>query len=154
MNLKKNWQSAVIANGVKFSYFSSDGECGFPGEVCIECTYFLESQENKIIIEYKAVSDKPTPVNLTNHAYFNLNGHNSGEKVYNHDVKFNADNLLEIDAESVCTGRLLKVENSKYDFRNFAQLGERIRPNGKWPEDGFDNFFITNNNSEFKQVAW
>jgi len=100
------------------------------------------------------VSNKPTPVNLTNHAYFNLNGHDSGEKVYNHLVKFNADQLLEIDSDCVCSGRSLPVEKTKFDLRDFTQLSDCIKPNGKWPEDGFDHFFITNNNSKFKQVAW
>jgi len=100
------------------------------------------------------VSNKATPVNLTNHAYFNLNGHDSSEKVYNHLVKFNADQLLEIDSDCVCSGRSLPVEKTKFDLRDFTQLSDCIKPNGKWPEDGFDHFFITNNNSKFKQVAW
>jgi aldose 1-epimerase len=73
-NLKQNWESSIIDGGVWFEYNSPDGEGGFPGNVKFDVIYRLDAEKNEIIIEYKAVCDKATPINLTNHAYFNLAG--------------------------------------------------------------------------------
>jgi galactose mutarotase-like enzyme len=64
----------VVENGVKFTYVCADGEGGFPGELWIEVVYKISSDKNEVVIEYKAITDKPTPVSLTNHAAFNLAG--------------------------------------------------------------------------------
>ena len=142
----KNWTSAIIENGVKFTYLSLDGEGGFPGEACFEATYSMNKNENKITIEYRALVEKATPINLTNHTYFNLAG--IGNKIYDHSLQLNCDNYLDFNPNDVTvTGKINKVDDSKYDFRNFTKLGDRIKKMGNWPEEGFDNYFILNENS-------
>lgn len=132
---------------MKFSYVSADADGGFPGEVWIEAIYKLDNNENKITIEYKAITDKPTPIDLTNHVYLNLNGHNSGCKIYNHELKLNADKYLDFNPNEVTvTGRINSVENTKYDFRNFTSLSDRIKSEANWPDNGFDSYFVANHN--------
>lgn len=150
----KNWLSDVTEGGVKFSLCSLDAEDGFPGEVLVEAIYRLDNDKNDITIEYKAVTDKPTPIDMTNHVYFNLNGHDSRVKVYNHTFKFNADNYLDFVPEEVTvTGKVNACKDSKYDFREEVLLSQRIKPEGAWPEEGYDNFFVLNNGSGKKHVA-
>jgi len=140
---------------VKFSLCSLDGEGGFPGEVWVECCYTLNSDSNDLNIEYTAVTDKPTPVDLTNHAYFNLNGRDSCIKVYNHVFKFLADSYLDFDPEEMTvSGKINTVEGTKYDFSDYVELSNRVKKEGKWPEEGYDNFFVVNNNAKVvKNVA-
>lgn len=145
----------MIPNGVKLSLCSLDGEDGFPGEVWAECNYTLDYEKNDLTVEYKAVTDKPTPIDITNHVYLNLNGHNSGTKVYNHTFKFSADKFLDFVPEDISvTGKINDVEGTKYDFRTEAKLEDRIDSEGRWPEHGYDNFLIlSEKNSEQKNVA-
>jgi aldose 1-epimerase len=152
---KRNWVSDIIPNGVKFSLCSLDGEDGFPGEVWTECSYTLSSNSNDLIVEYTAVTDRPTPVDLTNHAYFNLNGHDSGTKVYNHTFKFAAEIYLDFDpVEMTVTGKLNSVKGTKYDFSDEVKLADRVQSGGKWPEEGYDNFFVVSNAvTDLKNVA-
>ena len=144
---KKNWVSSVVENdaAIKLTYVCADGEGGFPGELWIEVLYRISTEQNEIIIEYKAITDKPTPVSLTNHAYFNLAGENSQEKIYNQLFKINAAKYLDSNpSECTVTGKLNPVENTKYDFRGFVHLASRIRSEVGWPDEGFDNFFVLN----------
>ena len=157
---KKNWISSIVENGVKFTYVSPDGEGGFPGEVWLELVYRLESDRNEIVMEYKAITDQPTPIILTNHAYFNLAGHDTNTKCYNHWAKINASKYLDFNPSDVTvTGRVNTVENTKYDFREYVQLESRIKSNGEWPAEGYDNFFVVNEadssdkRNDFKLIA-
>ena len=75
--IQKNWDSVKLDNGVKFFVTSRDGEGGFPGELNIEVAYLLSEDKNEFTIEYRANTTKITPIDLTNHAYFNLAGHDS-----------------------------------------------------------------------------
>lgn len=91
---------------------------------------------------------------MTNHFYFNLNGRDSAERIYNHLVKINSDNYLDLNSDNTVTGNIKQVENSKYDLRNFTKLGDRIQIDAKWPEQGFDNYFIGNDcDSSLKFLA-
>lgn len=149
------WNGEIISdNAVKFSYFSKDGNEGFPGNVTVSVTYTF-NDENSLILDYTAVSDKKTVINLTNHAYFNLNGVNSGD-VLNHVVKINAERYTPIDETSIPTGELLSVKNTPFDFTSEKTIGKDINAdhiqlkNG----NGYDhNFCIKDANGELVNAA-
>ncbi len=150
--MQRNWSSDIIDDGVRFTYLSPDGEDGFPGVVTIEATYRLDPNKNNIIVEYKAISEELTPINLTNHTFFNLT---PGQPIYSHLVKINSDSYLDFNpADNLVTGKINEVNGSKYDFREYTKLAERMKCR-EWPDEGFDNYFITNttNSEETKLVA-
>lgn len=133
---------------------SPDGEGGFPGEVWVEALYTMEKSENILNIEYRAITEQPSPINLTNHAYFNLEGIESGTKIYNHHLKLFADNYLDFNpAEVTVTGKINSVDNTKYDFREYTKVSDRIPNEVEWPDEGYDNFFILNETSDKRNVA-
>lgn len=105
---------------VVLHYSSPDGEEGYPGNLKVQVKYTL-SEEDEILIEYSAETDKETVVNLTNHAYFNLNG---GGDVDDHKLQIPADQYLETDTQKVPTGKMLKTAGTEYDFRKPAAIGE------------------------------
>lgn len=109
---------------VSFSYLSKDGEEGYPGNLITKVTYTLD-EDCGLKISYEAVTDKPTVVNLANHAYFNLSGHNSGN-VEDQWVRIDSDQFLENDVESVPTGKYIPVAGTPFDFKEFHKIGERI----------------------------
>ena len=115
---RRLWKSEAYKekNGVfvNFELQSPDGDCGFPGNVQVSVSYGL-SLSNEIIAQYAAASDRPTPVNLTNHAYFNFSSLTS---VLSHELCLYASSYVEIDSQSIPTGRLLPVNNSRFDFRS------------------------------------
>ncbi|HWQ77928.1 MAG TPA: aldose epimerase family protein [Anaerovoracaceae bacterium] len=111
-------------NAVRFSYLSKDGEEGYPGNLTVKVTYSLD-EEGGLKIEFKAETDRPTLVNLANHTYFNLSGHDSGN-IEDHWVKIHSDAFLEADPECVPTGMVLPVAGTPFEFREFHMIGERI----------------------------
>lgn len=112
---------------VQFTYVSADGEEGFPGELEVEVTYRLEEEENALIIEYRASTDKATVVNLTSHGFFNLAGiANPTPTINNHIVTINADFYTPMDEVSIPTGEIAKVADTPMDFRTPHAIGERI----------------------------
>lgn len=136
------WSAEVVEGGggdtVKFSYLSKDGEEGYPGNLTAEVTYTL-SEDNELIIEYKAETDKPTPVNLTNHSYFNLAGHDSGS-VLGHELTINADRYTDVDDELMPTGELAAVAGTDMDFNTPMTIGARIDN----VEGGYDHNYVLN----------
>ncbi|MCI9668993.1 MAG: galactose mutarotase [Oscillospiraceae bacterium] len=124
----KLWQAAVVESrygqDLRLSYTSPDGEGAYPGTLNVKITYSL-SEQNELIIHYDAVSDQDTLCNLTNHSYFNLAGHGSGD-ILSQELKIYASHFTEIDKESIPTGRVLPVENTPMDFREFRPVGQRI----------------------------
>lgn len=103
-----NWESCVQGTKVTFSYKSSNGEEGFPGDVIVNATFEL-TPENEFKMNYIALTDKPTYVNLTNHSYLNLAGHNKGaDELYKHVVTINANYITEVDKDSIPTGKVIK----------------------------------------------
>ncbi len=150
----QNWRSEEVENGVKFSITSEDGAGGFPGRIEVEVTYRLDARVNAILIDYRAKTNKATPIDLTNHCYFNLDGHTTDKKIYDHLLKINANLYLKSNlVDLVPTGDLESVESTKYDFRDYKRLGDRIKTDGKWPDEGFDNFFIIDQQSGLKHAA-
>jgi aldose 1-epimerase len=105
-------------------YESLDMEEGFPGNLSVKVTYSV-TPEQEIVMKYEATTDKTTVVNLTNHAFFNLNGEGSGT-ILNHLVQFNANNYTPVDAGLIPTGELAQVEETPFDFRSPHTIGERI----------------------------
>ena len=133
---------------------SPDGEGGFPGEVWVEAVYTLEKFENTLNVEYRAITEQSTPLNITNHAYFNLEGVDSGAKIYNHELKLFADSYLDFNpTEVTVTGKINSVDNTKFDFREFTKVADRIPNEAEWPGDGYDNFFVLSEISDKRNVA-
>jgi len=122
---------------VKFSYTSADGEEGYPGQVAVAVLMSL-TEKNELIIEYTANADKPTPVNLTNHSYFNLAG--SGD-ILNHELMIAADHFTPKDATSIPTGEIRPVKGTPMDFTQPHAIGSRFAQLEEKPV-GYDHNFV------------
>ncbi len=128
---KRLWTAASFTNrktaGVKFTRTSPDGEEGYPGALATEVVYSLDNA-NALRIDYKAKTSKPTVVNLTNHAYWNLAGEGTGS-IYGHELKLNASRYTPVDPTLIPTGALDRVAGTPLDFTRFHAIGDRIRDN-------------------------
>lgn len=129
--------------GVVFSYYSPDGEEGYPGNLSVTVKYLL-GKENKLGIYYKAVTDKSTPVSLTNHSYFNLSGFEE-PTIYNHKLCVNSSEYTVKSENNTSTGEIAAVEGTALDFRIPKLIGKDI---DAFPEDmGYDHSFVIKNNN-------
>lgn len=119
------WDIAEMGdNFVELTYTSPDGTCGYDGKMDATVRYTL-TEGNRVEIEYRAVSDKDTVINFTNHAYFNLSG-SAMSDVLNHILKLNAKKFTPTDSDSIPTGQLRSVVNTPFDFTNPTAIGKRI----------------------------
>lgn len=118
--------SDAESDSIAFSRLSAAGEQGFPGNLSLTITYTL-SDADELIIEYQAVCDEDTVLNLTNHSYFNIGpGGHTGENVMEQEVQIFSDRYTPIGAKLLPTGEICKVENTAMDFREFHKIGSRI----------------------------
>ncbi len=143
---KKVWKAKVLekkAPSVQLSYLSKDGEEGYPGNLSVTVTYTL-SDDNELGIDYRATTDKPTPVNLTNHSYFNLAGPASGD-ILGHELMLAADRYTPTDAALIPTGEVKPVAGTPLDFTKPQKIGARIAE-VKGDPSGYDhNYVLTAN---------
>ncbi len=127
------------AVAVELSYLSKDGEEGYPGNLNVSVTYSL-TDENELKIDYQAVSDKATPVSLTNHSYFNLAGHDSGD-ILLHELMIDADSFNPVDETLAPLRELESLTNTDLDFRQRTSIGLRIAE----VPSGYDHNYALNN---------
>ena len=119
------WEvKAADDSSITMNYFSSDGEMGYPGNLDVEVMYSL-NDENELLINYKATTDKSTPVNLTNHAFFNLAGEANGT-INDHLLKLNADHFTPVDKTLIPLGENRSVEGTPFDFRTPKTIGRDL----------------------------
>lgn len=151
---KRMWEAETVEDmRVTFLLHSADGDQGYPGNLDMRVTYEM-TEENELRITYDGVPDQDTVINMTNHSYFNLNGHNSGN-ILGHQVTLYADYFTLADKESIPTGEFVDVTGTPMDFRNTHAIGddidadyEAIRFGG-----GYDHNWVLKNNGKFDKVA-
>ncbi len=137
------WQARPIRRdasaGVELTHTSPDGHAGFPGTLAVTVRY-LVTRQDELIMEYEATTDKPTVVNLTNHAYWNLAGAGSGN-VLGHRLMLNADRYLPFGEGKIPTGELAPVEGTPMDFREPTTVGARIK---QVEGENYDHCYVLN----------
>jgi len=150
---KVEWKAEPIKNGVRFSYLSKDGEEGYPGNLDVTVTYTL-SDENGLRIDYYATTDQPTPINLTNHSYFNLAGEGA-PSVLDQILMINADAFVPIDPASIPLGPLAPVEDTPFDFREAKPIGRDIDRKDEQLANGqgYDHNFVLNKDNQELSLA-
>ena len=142
------WDAEIVKDNntdcLKLTYLSKDGEDNYPGNLKVTVTYTL-TEDNSLRIDYSAVSDRDTVINLTNHAYFNLAGHESGD-ILNHELKIYADKFTPIDEESIPTGEIREVKGTPMDFTAMKPIGIGICSDYEQiiKGEGFDHNWVLN----------
>ncbi len=134
--------------GLVFRYTSPDGEEGYPGTVRATVTYTL-TDRNELIFDYSATTDRATPVNLTQHSYFNLAGDGKGE-ILGHVVTLNADRFTPVDSTLIPTGEIRSVAGTPFDFRTPTAIGARIALDDEQLRygRGYDHNFVLNKGAD------
>jgi aldose 1-epimerase len=140
-------------DGLELTYLSKDGEEGYPGNLSVTVTYTL-TDDDEIRIHYTATTDQDTVFNPTNHSYFNLAGHDSGD-ILGHTVTINADQYTPVDAGLIPTGELRKVEGTPFDFRQPHTVGERINAADEQIKlgGGYDHNWVLNRTTGLEFAA-
>ncbi len=147
---KVMWQAEPVQgeNALRLTYVSPDGEEGYPGTLTSTVTYTL-TNDNEIRIDYQATTDKATPVNLTNHSYFNLAA-GEAEDALGHVVTINADKYTVVDESLIPTGELRDVEGTVMDFTSPQTIGARVK---QVEGGGYDHNYVLNNTDDSLEKA-
>ena len=146
------WDAAPFENergvGVIFRHTSPDGDEGYPGTLTVEVTYTLTT-DNELVVDYRATTDKATPVNLTQHSYFNLAGDGAGD-ILGHVLQLDASHFTPVDAELIPTGEIAPVEGTPFDFRAPTAIGARIDADHEQVKlgGGYDHNFVLDRASD------
>jgi aldose 1-epimerase len=154
---KAIWQAEPFKNkqgsGVAFTYTSKNGEEGYPGNLKAKVTYTL-TEKNELVFDYEAATDKATPVNLTEHSYFNLAGEGTGD-VLKHELMLNADRFTPVDKTLIPTGELRPVKGTPMDFSQPTVIGAHIDDNYEQLAfgGGYDHNFVINHKTGGLQLA-
>jgi aldose 1-epimerase len=141
----QEYSDTSMAN-LSLVYFSVDGEEGYPGNLKIGVNFTLNNND-ELKIAFNAVTDKPTPVNICNHTYFNLNGASSD--ILNHKLMIAADQFTEVNGQLIPTGKLPDVEGTPMDFNTFVPVGERISQ----VKGGYDHNYVLRKRPDEMSVA-
>ncbi|MGE5681428.1 MAG: aldose epimerase family protein [Bacillota bacterium] len=151
------WQaeSLFVKNtpGLKLQYLSKDGEEGYPGNLRVTVTYWL-TDKNELKIEYNASTDKPTPLNLTNHSYFNLKGEGNGD-ILDHELVINADKFTPVNKGLIPTGQIGNVKETALDFTSPHKIGERVDADNEQLKlgGGYDHNWVLNRKNDKLSLA-
>lgn len=151
------WNSEQFRNktgiGVKLTYSSKDGEENYPGNLNVTVSYTL-TNNNEINIDYLAVTDKATPVNLTQHGYWNLSGQGNGD-ILKHIMHIDANSFLPTDSVAIPTGEIVSVINTPMDFIKSAAIGSRINQDDQQLKygKGYDHNWVLNNDGNSIKFA-
>ena len=137
---QKIFKYELLEDGIRFIYLSPDMEEGFPGSLYLKIVYRLSGNELKM--EYEAMSDQDTLINIANHSYFNLSAKDS--KIYDHQLMIKSDQIACADENGLPTGEFLDVENTPFDFKSFHEIGERIHDDDEQLKfvGGYDHCFM------------
>ena len=137
---QKIFKYELLEDGIRFIYLSPDMEEGFPGSLYLKIVYRLSGNELKM--EYEAMSDQDTLINIANHSFFNLSAKDS--KIYDHQLMIKSDQIACADENGLPTGKFLDVENTPFDFKSFHEIGERIHDDDEQLKfvGGYDHCFM------------
>ncbi|PJJ84307.1 aldose epimerase family protein [Mucilaginibacter auburnensis] len=149
------WDAKLInKTTLELTYLSKDGEAGYPGNLNVKVVYTL-TDNDEVKIDYSATTDQATPVNLTNHAYFNLNG--AGDStILNNELRIAADNITPVDNTLIPTGKITPVKGTAFDFTSFKAIGKEI---GNADDEqlkfgkGYDHNFVLNKHTLKDAIA-
>ena len=141
---KRVWNAETADNSVTFTIDKKDMDLGLPGNLKAKVVYTL-TEEDEIKIDYDVTTDKKTIINMTNHSYFNLNGHESGS-ILNESIVFNADSFVPVDDESIPTGEIKKVAGTPMDFTSAKKIGDQLDMSYEQLDftNGFDHNYCIN----------
>ncbi len=154
---KKVWDAHEITSGddpaLELSYFSANGEEGYPGNLHATVRYTLTSS-NELHLDYSAITDQDTVLNLTNHSYFDLSGQGTG-KILDYEVTIHADRFTPVNAHLIPTGELRPVGGTPFDFRKPMPIGSRINESDEQLKlaIGYDHNFVLNGTGKGPSLA-
>lgn len=141
---KVRWKlDEFCENFVRFSHFSPDGDQGFKGNVVAFVSFQL-NEDNSLTITYQAENGQDTPLNLTNHAYFNLNDAENGTDIREHILQLNAEQFLPVDNEGIPNAPLKSVEKTSFDFRTEKMINSEFLQEEQLLTKGYDHAFLLN----------
>lgn len=149
------WESQPLKdkNGVSFTYLSADGDDGFPGNLKVTVTYVL-TDSNELVIDYYATTDKATPINVSQHSYFNLKGEGNGD-ILDHEIMINADKFTPVDKNLIPTGELRPVKGTPFDFTKSTKIGTGIEDKDEQLTlaHGYDHNWVINRKGDGLTLA-